>query len=167
MVDIRAAKDVCPLEEPLLSPRSPTHNPERIKDDIKDQDRPVSLKVAPSDLRTASEETSLKEEDSTTKQSCLSVIDQTGIDSTPSMTSQDSAGTESREANQTESGSSSIHVKESTPEHLDEGQSKEETSTVEEEKSSPKTSKTILISPVVSPMRGNISSLRFRILALI
>ena len=165
MVDIRAAKDVCPLEEPLLSPRSPTHNTERIKDDIKDQD--VSLKVAPSDLRTASEETSLKEEDSTTKQSCLSVIDQTGIDSTPSMTSQDSAGTESREANQTESDSSSIHVKESPPEHLDEGQSKEETSTVEEEKSSPKTSKTILISPVVSPMRGNISSLRFRILALI
>ena len=164
MVDIRAAKDVCLLEEPLLSPRSPTHNPERIKDDIKDQDRPVSLKVAPSE---ASEETSLKEEDSTTKQSCLSVIDQTGIDSTPSMTSQDSAGTESREANQTESGSSSIHVKVSTPEHLDEGQSKEETSTVEEEKSSPKTSKTILISPVVSPMRGNISSLRFRILALL
>merc|ERR1711936_1174675 len=64
VVDIRAAKDVCPLEEPLLSPRSPTHNPERIKDDIKDQDRPVSLKVAPSELRTASEETSLKEEDS-------------------------------------------------------------------------------------------------------
>jgi len=137
--DMRATKDGPPLAEESLMSSSPDQSTKHIEDHIVEQEslsHSVSLDTAAKDSYRATEDSSTLAEESF-------IADQTGVDS-------------------------SMHSRPSTPENADsndEGKPKEETSdsNLEEEKCSLTTSKNTLISsPVVSPMRENISSLSFR-----
>jgi len=127
-------------KEPLMS-SSPDQSPKQTEENIVDQkilSRSVSSDTAPKDSNRDTEDSSTTAEDSFIKD------DQTGVDS-------------------------SMHSKLNTPKNADkddERKPKEETSNsnLEEEKCPTATSKnnTLISSPVVSPMRENISSLSFR-----
>jgi len=136
--DMRAAEDGPPLAEESLLSSSPNQSTKHIEDHIVEQESfssSVSSDTAEKDSR-ATEDRSKTAEESFMKD------DQTGVDS-------------------------SMHSRPSTPVYADmddERKHKEETSNLEEQKYPLTTSQnnTLISSPVVSPMRENISSLSFR-----
>jgi len=136
--DMRATKNGRPLdEESLLS--SLDQSPKHIEEHIEEQE---NLSQSGLSDTAAKDSCRATEDSSTIAEESFIEDDQTGVDSP-------------------------MHSRPNTPEYADmdeERKHKEETSNLEEEKHPITTSKnnTLISSPVVSPMRENISSLSFR-----